>query len=352
MGRVKLKIKRLDNTSGRQVTYSKRRAGILKKAKELSILCDIDILLLMFSPTGKPTLCLGDHSSNVEEIIAKFAQLTPQERAKRKLESLEALKKTFKKLDHDVNIQDFLGSSQTIEELTNHSQSLQAQISEVEKRLSYWIDPDNIHSIDYIRAMEESLGESLNRIQMQKDNLEKQKQLMSLECARQFQNTLHLPLEMTGEQQPSHMPWLHHNDTRHLLLPEDPHLLSQRDIECSGDAAVQGFTGYFTTEKQTDSSKQAHEEAVNELSQNSCLKLELGGQYPYQSYGLHLLNDKKFKPDGEVNIQDGHVDYQMNSFQTAKLDYDASIQSWASTSGSCNVTMFDDHSFPQQPNQT
>lgn len=60
MGRVKLKIKRLENTSGRQVTYSKRRAGILKKAKELSILCDIDVVLLMFSPTGKPTLCLGE----------------------------------------------------------------------------------------------------------------------------------------------------------------------------------------------------------------------------------------------------------------------------------------------------
>ncbi|RZC79602.1 hypothetical protein C5167_031181 [Papaver somniferum] len=88
MGRVKLKIKRLENTSGRQVTYSKRRAGILKKARELSILCDIDIALLMFSPTGKPTLCLGERS-NIEEVIAKFAQLTPQERAKRKLESLE-----------------------------------------------------------------------------------------------------------------------------------------------------------------------------------------------------------------------------------------------------------------------
>ncbi|KAK8941565.1 MADS-box transcription factor 16 [Platanthera guangdongensis] len=60
MGRVKLKMKRLENLSGRQVTYSKRRAGILKKTKELSILCDIDILFLMFFPTGKPTLCLGE----------------------------------------------------------------------------------------------------------------------------------------------------------------------------------------------------------------------------------------------------------------------------------------------------
>ncbi|KAH0457968.1 hypothetical protein IEQ34_013283 [Dendrobium chrysotoxum] len=61
MGRVKLSIKRLENTSRRQITYSKRRTGIVKKAKELSILCDIDILLIMFSPTGKPTLCLGEH---------------------------------------------------------------------------------------------------------------------------------------------------------------------------------------------------------------------------------------------------------------------------------------------------
>ncbi|KAG2407743.1 Agamous-like MADS-box protein [Vigna angularis] len=81
MGRVKLKIKKLESISNRHVTYSKRKSGILKKAKELSILCDIDILLLMFSPTGKPTLLQGERS-NIEEVVAKFAQLSPQERAK------------------------------------------------------------------------------------------------------------------------------------------------------------------------------------------------------------------------------------------------------------------------------
>ncbi|KAF5956909.1 hypothetical protein HYC85_004134 [Camellia sinensis] len=106
-----------------------------KKAKELSILCDIDIVLLMFSPTGKATLFRGKRS-NIEEVITKFAQLTPQERTKRKLESLEALKKTFKKLDHDVNIQDFLGSStQSIEELSNQLRMMRAQLTEAHKRL-------------------------------------------------------------------------------------------------------------------------------------------------------------------------------------------------------------------------
>ena len=60
MGRVKLKIKKLESSGNRQVTFSKRRNGILKKAKELSILCDVDIVLLMFSPTGRPTLFQGE----------------------------------------------------------------------------------------------------------------------------------------------------------------------------------------------------------------------------------------------------------------------------------------------------
>lgn len=63
MGRVKLKIQRLENLSSRQVTYGKRRAGILKKAQEISVLCDIDIILLMFSPTGKPSIFRGPRRS-------------------------------------------------------------------------------------------------------------------------------------------------------------------------------------------------------------------------------------------------------------------------------------------------
>ncbi|GMH21597.1 hypothetical protein Nepgr_023439 [Nepenthes gracilis] len=40
MGRGKIEIKRIENSSNRQVTYSKRRNGIIKKAKEISVLCD------------------------------------------------------------------------------------------------------------------------------------------------------------------------------------------------------------------------------------------------------------------------------------------------------------------------
>lgn len=61
MGKVKLDIMKVENASSRQATYSKRKHGILKKAQELSILCDIDLALVMFSPGGKPSLCCGKH---------------------------------------------------------------------------------------------------------------------------------------------------------------------------------------------------------------------------------------------------------------------------------------------------
>ncbi|XP_050224570.1 truncated transcription factor CAULIFLOWER A-like isoform X2 [Mercurialis annua] len=53
MGRGKVELKRIENSTSRQVTFSKRRNGLLKKAFELSILCDAEVCLLIFSPTAR-----------------------------------------------------------------------------------------------------------------------------------------------------------------------------------------------------------------------------------------------------------------------------------------------------------
>lgn len=63
MGRVKLQIKRIENTTTRQVTFSKRRNGVIKKAYELSVLCDVDVALIMFSPSGRVSLFSGNKRS-------------------------------------------------------------------------------------------------------------------------------------------------------------------------------------------------------------------------------------------------------------------------------------------------
>nr|ADM72962.1 PISTILLATA-like protein 1 [Platanus x hispanica]ADM72963.1 PISTILLATA-like protein 1 [Platanus x hispanica]ADM72970.1 PISTILLATA-like protein 3 [Platanus x hispanica] len=53
MGRGKIEIKRIENLTNRQVTYSKRKNGIIKKARELTVLCDAKVNLIIFSSSGK-----------------------------------------------------------------------------------------------------------------------------------------------------------------------------------------------------------------------------------------------------------------------------------------------------------
>ncbi|KAK4429616.1 MADS-box protein defh21 [Sesamum alatum] len=55
MGRGKIEVKRIENNTSRQVTFSKRRAGLMKKTHELSVLCDAQIGLIVFSSKGRLT---------------------------------------------------------------------------------------------------------------------------------------------------------------------------------------------------------------------------------------------------------------------------------------------------------
>jgi hypothetical protein len=48
MGRKKIKIKKIENTRQKNITMSRRRVGLIKKAHELGVLCDAQILLVMF----------------------------------------------------------------------------------------------------------------------------------------------------------------------------------------------------------------------------------------------------------------------------------------------------------------
>ncbi|GMI67344.1 AGAMOUS-like 5, SHATTERPROOF 2 [Hibiscus trionum] len=69
MGRGKVELKRIENPTNRQVTFSKRRNGLLKKAFELSILCDAEVALLIFSSSGK---VYQFASHDMDRTIAKY----------------------------------------------------------------------------------------------------------------------------------------------------------------------------------------------------------------------------------------------------------------------------------------
>ncbi|XP_047309603.1 agamous-like MADS-box protein AGL62 [Impatiens glandulifera] len=57
---------RREREEDRQVTFSKRRSGLYKKISELSLVCAIDFIIMILSPTGK----LHSFSSPNMELIA------------------------------------------------------------------------------------------------------------------------------------------------------------------------------------------------------------------------------------------------------------------------------------------
>ncbi|KAK9926155.1 hypothetical protein M0R45_023400 [Rubus argutus] len=78
MGRGRVQLKRIENKINRQVTFSKRRSGLLKKAHEISVLCDAEVALIVFSTKGK----LFEYStdSSMERILERYERYSYAER--------------------------------------------------------------------------------------------------------------------------------------------------------------------------------------------------------------------------------------------------------------------------------
>ncbi|KAK4578473.1 hypothetical protein RGQ29_028534 [Quercus rubra] len=78
MGRGRVELRRIENKINRQVTFSKRRNGLLKKAHELSVLCDAEVALIIFSSRGK----LYDYGNvGITKTLERYQQscFTPQD---------------------------------------------------------------------------------------------------------------------------------------------------------------------------------------------------------------------------------------------------------------------------------
>ncbi|KAF1899237.1 hypothetical protein Lal_00019361 [Lupinus albus] len=73
MGRGKIEIKKIENANSRQVTFSKRRTGLLKKAHELAILCDAEVAVIIFSNTGK---LFEFSSSGMKRTLSRYNECT------------------------------------------------------------------------------------------------------------------------------------------------------------------------------------------------------------------------------------------------------------------------------------
>jgi hypothetical protein len=70
MGRNKIKIEKINNNRLRQVTFYKRKKGLLKKAMELSLLCDVKVFLCIVDKNEKTMIFSSE--KNIKDLVNSF----------------------------------------------------------------------------------------------------------------------------------------------------------------------------------------------------------------------------------------------------------------------------------------
>ncbi|MED6183081.1 MADS-box protein soc1 [Stylosanthes scabra] len=138
MVRGKTQMRRIENATSRQVTFSKRRNGLLKKAFELSVLCDAEVALIIFSPRGK---LYEFASSSMQETIERYRRhtRTTQSAPRSDEQNMQHLKQETASLMKKIEILEaskrkLLGEglgSCTLEELQQIEQQLEKSVTTV-----------------------------------------------------------------------------------------------------------------------------------------------------------------------------------------------------------------------------
>ncbi|WJZ99515.1 hypothetical protein VitviT2T_017953 [Vitis vinifera] len=167
MGRKKLVMQKLGNPSSRQVTFTKRKDGIVKKATELSILCGADVGLIMFSPKGRSiTFASG---GRVEDIfirwIAQAAELTGQGPICDGGYLTESLK-------HLKCEQEMLEKIERMEALEESLYEIKEQILAAEEKMRiYNPDVEKINTVHEAQEHQQFLVDAIQRIEQLKVKL-------------------------------------------------------------------------------------------------------------------------------------------------------------------------------------
>ncbi|NXT94514.1 MEF2B factor, partial [Anhinga rufa] len=104
MGRKKIQISRILDQRNRQVTFTKRKFGLMKKAYELSVLCDCEIALIIFNSTNR---LFQYASTDMDKVLLKYTEYSEPHESRTNSDILETLKRKGLGLEsHELELEE------------------------------------------------------------------------------------------------------------------------------------------------------------------------------------------------------------------------------------------------------
>ncbi|KAG0527443.1 hypothetical protein BDA96_06G233900 [Sorghum bicolor] len=165
MGRGKVELKKIENPTNRQVTFSKRRMGLFKKANELAILCDAQIGVIIFSGSGR----MYEYSSPPWRIASIFDRY------------LKAPSTRFEEMDIQQKI---------IQEMTR----MKDERNRLRMIMAQYMGEDlATFSVQDLSNLEQQIEFSLYKVRLRKQELLDHQQLLEIR-----QREMHIPGEQSG----------------------------------------------------------------------------------------------------------------------------------------------------------
>ncbi|CAF3370462.1 unnamed protein product [Rotaria sp. Silwood1] len=149
MGRKKINITRINDDRTRQVTFTKRKFGLMKKAYELSVLCGCEIALMIFNSNGR---LFQYASSDMDKVLLKYAEYNEPHESCTNIDIIDILNKKHSTMKPTIN-----GNTEDIEMIEENDESDEQTFAEsvnnflVNSNLSCSSSNNNSHDMTFLK---------------------------------------------------------------------------------------------------------------------------------------------------------------------------------------------------------
>ncbi|XP_021907115.1 MADS-box transcription factor 6-like [Carica papaya] len=167
-GRQKVEMAKMNNESNLQVTFSKRRAGLFKKASELSTLCGAKIAIIVFSP-GQKVFSFGHPF--VQTVLERFVSGNPPQAASGTMKLIEAHRNTSVR---ELNMQ----LTQVLNQLEIEKKRGEElnHMKKANKNQCWWMARKNDMSLTQLQQLKASLDEQKKNVAKQAEKIAQDKE--------------------------------------------------------------------------------------------------------------------------------------------------------------------------------